>query len=1111
MFNNHNAARFLGLTCLLGQAMAQAHAGSTDIADYPATSAISTPPNVLVIYDNSQSMDAFMNGTPVAGSHPDTRGNIGRSILRDTISKGRAKVKWGLMSFGLSGAPVLRNTYASYMGSDTGMVFTADCEGFDATNPPKAGVSVNNGGRRCIANPQSFSPGENYITFDKSGDDADIQSVLYDAGVYSSLWGIGTGGTTYDMYSGRNASAGNSWLSTDFTGPLVSRTFSSTDADAGFFPSASDNITRQLFTPRGWGYSAGVTGMGQLDVPVAADSDAQQSSLQSKLAGETSGATGELKNGAILTPLPGALQSAKSYFSGMTSPVQDNCQRNYVMLVTDGLPTGKADGTPYSAAERANTCNWSTANNSCTSGSFGTAAHDAIAAAKALRSTTVPGYSSTDRDGGSSPFFVTGKYDVKTYVVALGDTLANPEAMSVMNAIAHAGGTEAAIAAGDARALEVGISTILGHTRYLYGTTEPHTLGSPQIAATGNKIYKTYYNLGNDGYGHRIDAWEGEITQGWLLANGTSDNTTASIWGSNTPGVQLKSRTSANRFIATSTDVPGGRGGIQFQPTSAGTATKLSAAQQSLLGTPPAATDGAAVLAFLRGDQSQDGSTYRNRKGFILGPIINSGVVVVDPPNAGHTDAGYSAFKTAQASRARMLYVGANDGMLHAFDEATGAESWAYVPNLVMAGLNKLTAKTHFVHEQSVDATPVSADVDFGAGDWHTLLVGGLRKGGRGYYALDVTTAGAADEAAVANKVLWEFPNSISNATARASATQNMGYSFGKPLLVKTAAGWVVLVTSGYNNGSNAGDSGGDGLGHLYVINPKTGDLIRDIPTPACTASPATDPCGLAQITASLVGNTADYVYGGDLKGNLWRFNLTAASPAAWSVAKFTTLVDNDGATQPVTTAPALSTVSGKRIIQVGTGQLLGSSDFSTTQTQTMYGLRDTLPSGASLRSSLQSQTLSPWAGYLVSSDNSVDYDIKHGWYVDLNQPGERVNTTPKIDDAGNLIFTTTSIEKPAATFMEPSVCRWGTPAWVYFFSSYTGGRVSRSFNHYSGFKMGFEFVAAPLLLRMPDGSLGVISSSSSAYGQRGTEFGYRKYANAPMKIKRTWRQIYLY
>ena len=232
-----------------------------------------------------------------------------------------------------------------------------------------------------------------------------------------------------------------------------------------------------------------------------------------------------------------------------------------------------------------------------------------------------------------------------------------------------------------------------------------------------------------------------------------------------------------------------------------------------------------------------------------------------------------------------------------------------------MASLNNLSSKTSFTHKYTVDGTPVSGDVDFkqtngaiGTGtDWRTMLVSGLGKGGRGYYALDVTNPVAATEAAVASKVLWEFPNSVTNTAARNSAILNSGYSFGKPIIVKTKAeGWVVLVTSGYNNGTNTGDSGGDGLGHLFVINPRTGDLIKDLTTPSCSATPVSSPCGLAQIAAYVdnysLDNTTDFVYGGDLMGNVWRFDLSANGSNSWSVSKFAVLKDAGGVTQPVPT-----------------------------------------------------------------------------------------------------------------------------------------------------------------------------------------------------------------
>ena len=149
------------------------------------------------------------------------------------------------------------------------------------------------------------------------------------------------------------------------------------------------------------------------------------------------------------------------------------------------------------------------------------------------------------------------------------------------------------------------------------------------------------------------------------------------------------------------------------------------------------------------------------------------------------------------------MYVGANDGQLHAFDAATGQENWAYIPSAVLPNLYALADKNYSSqHQYFVDGSPVvgrhlpeRAVVTCSAGQWKTILVGGLNRGGKGYYALDVT-----DPASPA--LLWEFTDA------------NLGYSFGNPVITKLKDGtWVVLLSSGYNNA--------DGLGRLYVVNAK--------------------------------------------------------------------------------------------------------------------------------------------------------------------------------------------------------------------------------------------------------------------------------------------------
>lgn len=1115
--NQRKFAHTVLISLLFGLFAQTAQAASADLANVPMAVANSVAPNLLVTYDNSESMDAFMSGALVPGSEPNTRGNIGRSVMRNAITSYRTVFNWGLMTYGMSSTPGVYNTYAYYLGSDTGMVFTDDCVGYVAGSPagypPTPGVSATNGSRRCVANPQPFATG-NYVTYDSSGDDAAIQDVLYTGGVYTSLWGLSSSGTSYDMYLTHKTTSGNSWVSGAFSS--FQGTWSFTPTDAGYLAN-NPPITRQLYTPRGWGYLANVTGSGYINEAVQADSATHYNSLIALLANETNGATGEIKNGAVFTTLKGTLDSAKTYYSttyqSKASPIQYTCQQNFVMMVTDGLPTGTTAGALYSDTDRANPCtgvgcstNVSTATWTYGTGTatatwpdtttatwtFGTAANDAIASVKALR-TTPNTVKAASCNLSTSALAASTCYDIQTYVVALGDTVANGNALAVMNAMSNAGGTGTnALLATDATSFQNAINSITDDITSKIGSSAAVAVANAHVTSTDNASYASSYNSGT---------WTGDLNA-YAIDILTGLPQTTSLWTSGSVQTQLDLKTSATRMIATSIDTAGSIGGVQFQPTTATTTTKLSSGQQTLLNT-PTLTDGAAVLAYLRGDRSGEApttGTYRVRA-HLLGDTVNTEPVLLKAPSAAYADAGYQGgsgmFKESNTSRTRTVFLGSNDGMLHAITATTGAEAWAYIPNLVMSNLNGLSKKTGFVHKYLIDGTPVLGDVDFknccttGSGnDWRTILVGGLGKGGFGYYALDVTNPDAANEAAVASKVLWEFPNSVTSATLRNAAKLNTGYTFGKPVIVKTAAkGWVVLVTSGYNNGTNAGDSGGDGLGHLFVLNPKTGDLIADISTPACTATPVSTPCGLAQISAyvenSDIDNTTDFVYGGDLMGNVWRFNFTGNSVASWSVAKFAVLKDGSGVTQPITTTPELAkdTIGGStyRFVIIGTGQYLGSTDVPgtgqnshATQTQTMYGLVDTTTAALPdpLRSSLQVQTLTTSGSNRTVTSNTVDFTTKKGWYVDLPDTGERANTDPALA-LGALIFTTNI---PSAT-----ICVPGGSSWEYFLDYKTGGLITNSTVPWSGISLGNSLSSRPVLIQLPNGKVVALVRKSDA------------------------------
>ena len=164
-----------------------ASAALLSIAQYPLFLTTRVIPNLLVVYDNSESMDGTMAGKVIAGDDPTTRGNIARSVIRSTITNFSGSFNWGLESFATPDWPGPYTTYAYYFGNSTTMNFTNDCVG---------GISASNAGNRCMANPQ-LGNGFNYISYAKTGDDPDINDVLYIWGDWGNqLWGLGVNGTT---------------------------------------------------------------------------------------------------------------------------------------------------------------------------------------------------------------------------------------------------------------------------------------------------------------------------------------------------------------------------------------------------------------------------------------------------------------------------------------------------------------------------------------------------------------------------------------------------------------------------------------------------------------------------------------------------------------------------------------------------------------------------------------------------------------------------------------------------------------------------------------------------------------------------------------------------
>jgi len=439
------------------------------------------------------------------------------------------------------------------------------------------------------------------------------------------------------------------------------------------------------------------------------------------------------------------------------------------------------------------------------------------------------------------------------------------------------------------------------------------------------------------------------------------------------------------------------------------------------------------VLEFLRGNRANEGSSigqFRVRVGGLLGDIVDSQALYVGAPRAPYMDAndpGYSTWKSGLASRPARVYVGANDGMLHAFDDATGNEAWAFVPSELFradkTGLGALSyqdgALPPFQHHFYVDSTPRITDVNFGGGDsdWHSLLVGGLGKGGKSYYALDISDpASITDETTAAQKVLWQFTDA------------DMGYSYGRPVIAKTHAfggKWVVFVTAGYNNAS--------GKGKIFILDAKDGSLLKTLSTGVGSAA---TPSGLAQIAGyekDFRNQIAEQIYGGDLLGNFWRFDIsgTDETAASWGApVKLANLTAPDGTPQAVTIAPQIEIDIANGIdrwVFIGTGRLLDDLDLTTAsianQVQTFYAIRDgtaatpQTPWGAALAPRTDMDLITAALGITGLNNKPAK-----GWFDDL-PVGQRI-VVP--------VQAALSLVAYVGTSPQTDPCLTGQPATVY-------------------------------------------------------------------------------
>jgi type IV pilus assembly protein PilY1 len=1041
--------------------MAAAAVTPLSISQVPMTITLPAHPQILLAVGNSQSMDGDLSGaiwtgsgavgqpllatssspvnftipagftppvTPTAvGTAPYTvasggllvdnsasRLNVAKAGITSILNAFIASADFALMDY-QTGYPSLYTTWVYQMSQPGGFTFT--------NNPiPPAGAElvpnpcfgINGGGSTIqddckgdLKDRYGSIKDKQYMVVGASSDDAVVNDVLYAPWGYADPACV-TYGAVYpatqftppDTLSAYNyggvfeiypAATQGCW-GVRWTGPT----------NAGFVPS-SDEVMYEL---RGFGYYTGQSAnAGNMVVPMtssgatptAASVAAAIAAFTPVLAPETNSSnTPEMKALAVQSPIAGLVMQANTYFTSTNPPSTNGCAtQRYLVLVTDGLPTEDLNGALWPPL-----------------GSFSAAGYGVTTANDQAYIDTI------------NQLKLLATAGIKTYIIGLGqaaDRATYPAAAATLDSMAAAGGTVqyfAATTPGDVtNDLQIIVTKILDQSQ----STASAAVNSTGLNAN-SIVYQSQF-VTSDQY----QDWTGNLFAYTIDQTTGIVDTVSPKWSAQT---QLDAQ--STRLISTWDPVQGK--GIPFEWTGGtpangiGTTTVLGQELQTFAPD----TNGSDVLHYLRGSTAQEmrnTGKFRNRA-HILGDIVDSNPAYIGPSNEGIQSSSYITFAASTATRAPVLYIGADDGMLHAIDATTGNstsvnELFAYIPKGVYPNLvNLVNPYYNAQHRFFVNGSPQAADVQFTDTTWHSMLVGTEAAGGNSVYALDVTSPTAlSSETALANTVLWDFTD------------VDMGLGFSTPVIANTNFGWTVLVGNGYNSTNQRP--------FLYALNPQTGstgsagswakiDLCAAVPT-ACDLTKTN---GLSSLTAvnsgGQVAGLANIVYAGDLQGNLWRIDISNANPTLWAVTVMFQARDASGNKQPITTRPVVSLnprypqVLGT-MVMFGTGQFLGVPDLTNTNVQSIYGVYDPPATYVTplVRGNLLPQTLAT-ANITTSSGGTVEVrtvtgtkavvPTNKGWYMDLSLlSGERVINDMRLESGGELVLTTYQPIPPTA------------------------------------------------------------------------------------------------
>ncbi|WP_370280313.1 pilus assembly protein [Pontibacterium sp.] len=790
------------------------------------------------------------------------------------------------------------------------------------------------------------------------------------------------------------------------------------------------------------------------------------------------------------TPLRSKLAQVGEYFKGTTStslfgstqttPILDAssggaCQQNFAVVMSDGYWNGSDPSVGN--ADSGSTSDGDQLDSEYDGGVYRDQ-HDGVS--NTLADVAMHYYetdlSSLDNKVPGTPDDSNTQQHLVTYTVAFGvnGTLsANPDAdatsfdwptadsntSTTIDDMRHAAwnGRGEFLSANDPQTLINAFSAAIASIESRTSSAATVATNSTRLDAN-SKIYQARFNSGE---------WSGQF-RAYALNSVTGDVSTLQ-WDA---ADLIPSTSSRNIYTSHSNS------GFAFNTTSWDDGL-FSTAQMSALNALNGTTDnrGRDRVDYLRGDTTYEGTDFRTRAGR-LGDIVHSDPVFASDESFEYygvaptvsvggvaTDSYYvyltdSTVATNKAAREPMLYVGANDGMLHAMRaEGTigttdapcdpditaceGEEVFAYIPKALYSKLSNLT-DTAYDHTYYVDGSIRVADAymdynDDGVSDttrWGTVLVGMLAAGGKGVYALDISDPFNFDT----KDVLWDLDD---------SDLPELGYTFGNSSVVQLPDGtWAAIFGNGYESANyKAG---------LYIVNMEDPTDVEFIDTGADGS--VSSPNGLSSPIPVDTDNDkiADTVYAGDLYGNLWKFDLSSSNRNSWGVAfkqgstpkplYQACTTDDCSSPQAITSRPeVVDSSEGGVIVLFGTGSYITTDDPTSTQMQTFYGIRDN-GSTVTNRSDLQAQDIlaefyvsASDTDYRVTTDYAVDYTAKDGWYLDFDSsdyPGERVVSNP-IVRGGRVIFPT------LAPKTEP--CDFGGTGWLMELDAENGSRLTVS------------------------------------------------------------------